>query len=171
MFFKSNDECEAWLLFLGEKEQDSSKPSPLKDSPDSIRISIEDDLHRSLFIARRVVSWLGDFDSALLWIREYKIWPSSENWHLYYRLRSSYSNYCQLQETPGHLALGHERDDLISFVQLALLFGWGGHLLAIPDTTYAFLSHDGWIHLKSERAHHRILTEVAEYSLPRVARQ
>jgi len=171
MFFKSNDECEAWLRFLGEKEPDRSKPSPLKASPASIRISVEDDLHRSLIIARRLVSWLEDFDSALLWIREYKIWPSSENWHLYYRLRSSYSNYCQLQEAPGHFALGHEKDDLISLVQLTLLFGWGGHLLAVPDTTYAFLSHDGWIHLESEGKRDRILADIAEYSLTRFTRQ
>lgn len=171
MFFKVNHECEKWLSFLGEEEPDRSQPSPLKDSPGGIRISIEGDLHRSIVVARRLVSWLGDFDSALFWIREYKIWPSSENWHLYYRLRSSYADHRQLHEAPGHLVLGHEKDDLVSLIQLALLFGWGGHLLAVPNITYSFLSHDGWIHLESEVERGRILSEIDEYSLERVVRQ
>ena len=70
------------------------------------------------------------------------IWPSSENWHLYYRLRQSYGDYRLLEETPGHLFLKHESEDLASFLQLAILNGWGRYLLAEADYVNVFFSHD-----------------------------
>src|SRR5438552_16817824 len=44
-------------------------------------------------------------DSSLLWITGYGIWPSSENLHLYYRLRESYGDRRLLAEAPAHLCL------------------------------------------------------------------
>ena len=52
----------------------------------------------------------------LLWITEWSIWPSSENWHLHYKLRHSYGDLRLLHEAPGHLFLGHESEDLASFL-------------------------------------------------------
>jgi len=49
---------------------------------------------------------------ALVWITEWGIWGSSENWHLYYTLRQSYGDLRLLHEAPGHLFLGHESEDL-----------------------------------------------------------
>jgi len=45
----------------------------------------------------------------LLWITEWGIWPSSEN-------------------------LEHETEDLASFMQIAMLNGWGGYVLT--DANY-----------------------------------
>jgi hypothetical protein len=58
---------------------------------------------------------------------------SSENWHLYYKLRQSYGYPRLLHEAPGHLFLGHESEDLTSFLQIAMLNGWGGYILTQAD--------------------------------------
>lgn len=82
---------------------------------------------------------------SLLWITEWSIWPSSENWHLYYKLRHSYGDLRLLPEAPGHLFLGHESEDLSSFLQIAMLNGWGGYILTQADHVNAFFSHDEYI--------------------------
>ncbi len=81
----------------------------------------------------------------LLWITEWSIWPSSENWHLYYKLRHNYGDLRLLHEAPGHLFLGHESEDLASFLQVAILNGWGGYILTQADYVNAFFSHDEFI--------------------------
>jgi hypothetical protein len=81
-------------------------------------------------------------EPALLWITEWGIWSSSENWHLYYKLRQSYGDPRLLEESPGHLFLKHESEDLATFLQLAMLNGWGGYLLTQANYINVFFSHD-----------------------------
>jgi hypothetical protein len=81
----------------------------------------------------------------LLWVTEWGIWSSCENWHLYYKLRHSYSDQRLLDEAPGHLCLGHETEDLASFLQVAMHNGWGGYVLTHADYANAFFSHDEFI--------------------------
>jgi hypothetical protein len=88
---------------------------------------------------------------ALLWITEWGIWPSSENWHIYYKLRQSYADHRLLHEAPGHLFLEHESEDLASFLQLAILNGWGGYFLSGSNHINAFFSHDEYIDFYAER--------------------
>ena len=81
----------------------------------------------------------------LLWVTEWGIWPSSENWHLYYKLRQTYGDQRLLYETPGHLFLEHEAEDLASFLQIAMLNGWGGYVLTQANYVNAFFNHDEYI--------------------------
>ncbi len=41
--------------------------------------------------------------------------------------------------------LGHESEDLASFLQIAMLNGWGGYILTQADYVNAFFSHDEYI--------------------------
>jgi len=50
-----------------------------------------------------------------------------------------------LHESPGHFFLNFECEDLASFLQLAMLNGWGGYVLTSPNYVSAFFSHDGYI--------------------------
>jgi hypothetical protein len=50
-----------------------------------------------------------------------------------------------LQEAPGHLFLEHEIEDFASFLQLAMLNGWGGYVLTQANYVNAFFSHDQFI--------------------------
>jgi hypothetical protein len=78
----------------------------------------------------------------LLRITEWSVWPSSENWHLHDKLRHSYGDLRLLHEAPGHLFLEHDSEDLASFLQIAMLNGWGGYILTQADYVNAFFSHD-----------------------------
>jgi hypothetical protein len=86
----------------------------------------------------------------LLWVTEWGIWPSSENWHLYYKLRQTYGDQRLLHELPGHLFLEHEEEDLASFLQIAMLNGWGGYVLTHANNVNAFFSHDEYINFFAE---------------------
>uniref|UniRef100_Q01Q80 Uncharacterized protein n=1 Tax=Solibacter usitatus (strain Ellin6076) TaxID=234267 RepID=Q01Q80_SOLUE len=81
----------------------------------------------------------------LLWITEWGIWESSENLHLYYKMRQVYGDNRLLHEAPGHLFLAHETEDLASFLQIAMLNGWGGYVLTQAGYVNAFFSHDEYI--------------------------
>ncbi|SNT25336.1 hypothetical protein SAMN05421770_106103 [Granulicella rosea] len=81
----------------------------------------------------------------LLWITEWGIWPSSENWRLYYKLRESYGDRQLLEDAPGHLFLEHETEDFASFLQLAIQNGWGGHIQPVAPYVTAFFSHDEYM--------------------------
>ena len=50
-----------------------------------------------------------------------------------------------LHEAPGHLFLEHETEDLASFLQLAMLNGWGGYVLTHANYVNLFFSHDEYM--------------------------
>jgi hypothetical protein len=92
-----------------------------------------------------IASYLEPFDECLLWVTLSGVWGSSENLHLYYRVRESYGDRRQLAAAPGHLFAKHEGADLATFIQLALIFGWDFYLLTFPAYHTAFVSHDEFI--------------------------
>lgn len=85
-----------------------------------------------------------DAGPALLWITEWGIWPSSENWHLYYQLRRPHDRQL-LHEAPGHLFMPFESEEFASVFQVALTNGWGGYLLTPNSEVNLFFSHDEYI--------------------------
>ena len=87
---------------------------------------------------------LGPWESCLLWITTFGVWPSSENLHLYYRFRSSYGETSHLDERPALLALKHEGVNVESFLHFAVLFGWEAYLVTSEDYARVFASHDGF---------------------------
>ncbi len=100
----------------------------------------------SQFIARSVEP----FDQCLMWVTTWGVWPSSENLHLFYRLREGYGERRPLHEAPGHLFLTHEGADLATFVQLGLLFGWDFYLVPGPNYATAFVSHDEFLEFRTD---------------------
>jgi hypothetical protein len=139
MRFYTKDECEEWLRGL-----ERLKP----DATPGVRTA---HVHYPTLASRifYFAHWIGNSlmyrSPALLWITEWGIWESSENWHLYYKLRQTYGDIRLLHEAPGHLFLGHESEDLTSFLQVAMLNGWGGYVLTQADYVNAFFSHDEYI--------------------------
>jgi hypothetical protein len=94
------------------------------------------------FIENSLRPWRG---RCLFWVTAWGIWESSENWHLYYRLRESYGDRKLIEEAPAHLFLSYESSDLISFLQIALSMGWDFYVLTEADYSRVFVSHDEWI--------------------------
>ena len=124
------------------------------------RVGYPPEPYRFLFVAHWIAAALTYRMPALLWITEWSIWPSSENWHLYYKLRQTYGDPRLLHEAPGHFFLEHEVEDLASFLQMAMLNGWGGYVLTQADYVNAFFSHDEYIDFFAK--HDANLTPVRE---------
>ena len=142
--FYTADECENWL-----KGRKRVKPDLVEDGL-SHRLLYPHQPHRVYYIAHWIAANLTYRQPALLWITEWGIWQSTENWHLYYRLRESYGDHHLLHEAPGHLFLQHEAEDLASFLQLSMLNGWGGYVLIHGGYVNLFFSHDEFIDFYSD---------------------
>lgn len=137
MRFYTKLESDEWL-------QARSLKLPLVAS-ESLRVDYQSENRRMAFYAHWLASHLPQRSPTLLLLTECGVWPSSENWHLYYKLRQSYSDVRLLHEAPGHLFLEHEVEDLASFLQLAMMNGWGGYVLSGITSLNAFFSHDEYI--------------------------
>jgi hypothetical protein len=98
-----------------------------------------------LWLSDVLAAGLVPFDECLLWVTLWGVWSSSENWHLFYRLRETYGERRRLWHAPGHLFLKHESPDLTTFIQLALIFGWDFYLIPAPGYHAAFVSHDEYL--------------------------
>lgn len=139
MRFYTESECEAWLSGRGRKKPD------LIPEAHTERIEYPPQPYQVFYTAHWIATELTYRRPTLLWITEWGIWPSSENWHMYYKLRQTYRDSRLLHEAPGHLCLEHEAEDLATFLQIAMLNGWGGYLLTEANYVNAFFSHDEYI--------------------------
>lgn len=146
MRFYTENECEEWL-----RGRERRKP---KEIPEIHRelFAYPPEGYRYFHLAHWVASSLVCRRPALLWIQEWGIWPSNENWHLYYKLRQTYGDQRLLPEAPGHLFLEHESEDLATFLQVAMLNGWGGYILIHAGDVNAFFSHDMYIEFFAEKS-------------------
>jgi hypothetical protein len=106
---------------------------------------------KQYWFAGFLTSSLGPFDECLLWVTQSGVWPSSENLHLFYRVRESYGERRLLEDAPGHLFLKHELADLTTFVQLGLSGGWDFYLIPTPTYAAAFVSHDEFVKLHTDQ--------------------
>lgn len=95
-------------------------------------------------VASVVVLGLPPSKEILLEVTGWGIWPSSENRHLFARLRASYCEVRSIEQAPGHVFYPAEEPDLISFMQLAIQNGWDAELLTAERQHRVAISHDGW---------------------------
>lgn len=137
MRFYTPQRCEEWLAQRTRVLPDKSLPAE--------RFEYPNEAYRYFSIASAVAHSIAYRQPTLLWVTEWGIWPSSENWLLYYKLRQTYGDFQLLQDAPGHLFLEYESEDLGTFLQLAMLCGWGGYVLTQADYVNAFFSHDEYM--------------------------
>lgn len=160
MRFYTQEECEQWL-----RGRQRLKPDAISEIQKE-RVPYPKEPYQIFSMAHWIATSLTFREPTLLWITEWGIWPSSENWHLYYKLRHSYSEVRLFHEAPGHLFLEHESEDLASFVQIAMLNGWGGYILTHANYVNGFFSHDEYIDFFAERGEN--LVEVRKKFRPLV---
>jgi hypothetical protein len=163
------------LRFYTKEESDGWLTGRGRVSPDLIpgiraeRVVYPPEPHRIFHIAHWTATTQTYRQPVLLLITEWGIWASSENLHLYYKLRQSYGDHRLLHEAPGHLFLEYEMEDLASFLQIAMLNGWGGYLLTDAGYLNAFFSHDEYIDFFAEND--ALLAEVRAEFAPRPPRK
>jgi hypothetical protein len=131
----------------------------------NVCFSVENSPYAAIALARRLVSWLGDFGESEFWISEFGIWPSREDWNLYERFRAACHNEQQLFDAPSHLLGSNERADLETLLGIAIAFGWGGHIIPDPPLAYIYLSHDGWVFVASMVGAPRIKSDLDELEI------
>jgi hypothetical protein len=141
--FLTKDESAAWADALGHDGSTAARDLPHIE----VRLPSQPSYYA---FCRAIAEAIEPRSSCLLWIVQHGIWPSSENWHLYYRLRQSYGEHRLLHEAPGHLFLDYESPDLVSFLQIALACGWDANMF--PQLSYGdagsarvLISHDEFI--------------------------
>jgi hypothetical protein len=120
--------------------------------PDYFSIHLPAESGRLLFLARLVASGMTFRDPCLLRVTNSYFWPTSNNWHLYYRLRQSYGDQRLIHEAPGHLFLDYETEDLATFLHVAMLFGWDAQMNFASPYFAADLSHDGFLDVHSDKS-------------------
>jgi hypothetical protein len=139
MRFYTQQQCEEWLTQRKRVLPDQEESLPVE------RFEYPKEAYRLFPVANGIAQSITYRRPTLLWVTEWGIWPSSENWQLYYKLRQSYGDFQLLHDAPGHLFLEHESEDLSTFLQVAMLSGWGGYILTEVNYVNAFFSHDEYI--------------------------
>ena len=166
MFFCSQSECHELVKGFGfvadPKVNHIERLPPFQHE---IALSFSEHRNRCYSIAQACVHWCGELDHSVLWVTEWGIWPSSENLHLYYTVRKSYGDFRPLWEAPGHEFLKHERTELVTFLDMVLLFGWGCLLFGNAQSSCLTVSHDEWIHFASDADLTAIAKEAEEFGL------
>ena len=166
MFFRTALECEELAKGLGldarPKENRLERPEATSEL---VRINFASRRRSSYALAQRFVSWFGTFNYCVLWITEFGIWPSDENLHLYYRLRSTLHDHRFLHEAPGHLFMGYEKAELVTFVDLAIQFGWGAFLFGVHADRRIVLSHDEWLLVDSDTSVADVIADIEHLEL------
>ncbi len=147
----TSTEATDWCKDRGVYLSAHGRPIHDEDSEKKCRFDIaHEDASRSFWISKYVEASIRPWNRCLLWVNSWGIWPSAENWHMYYRLRQTYGDYRLLDETPGHLFFEYETSDLVTFFQIAILSGWDASLITSEDYVRAFVSHHQQIEFSSK---------------------
>jgi hypothetical protein len=133
MWFLTTTESENWVLAHGVPLNDRRLPASRSDHHAYVRTSFPPSVYQLLWFCRLISTWLQPRSRCLLWVTKHGLF-SSENLHLYYRLRQGYGDHRLLDEAPGHLFLDFEEPDLVSLLEVCLLSGWD--LWLVPELEY-----------------------------------
>ena len=145
MRFLSKQECVDWCELLQIPLDSTGWPDSQKGFGDSFRVLHPREPYRIFNLAQVIESITYCQDERLLWVTNSVIWPSSVNSHLYNKLKESYGDPRPIADSPGHLFGKVESNDVITFLQLLMLFGWDAYLFSKRNCVSVFCSHDEWL--------------------------
>ena len=138
-------ELKDWCIGQGVELDARGVPIHPHGGSSAVRCDLPKDITKLTWFCRFIERSIQPRKDCLLWVTTWGVWPSSENWHLYYRLRQSHGDQRLIHEAPGHLFLEFEAADLVSFVEIGLIAGWDMHLIPTIGYGRAFVSHDEWV--------------------------
>ncbi len=78
-------------------------------------------------------------------LTDWSIFPQYENTFLYYSLRKMNMNNDHIFDSPGHLFLPHEQNELFSLISICILNSYDLVILENNDYSRYKLCHDGFI--------------------------
>jgi len=156
MQFLHLNECTAWCRRHGGIVDEAWKlaPDPTLQHISRIVFAPSGSVGLEAAAEAACLQAVSPYDQALLWIREWGIWPSAEDWPRFYTARGSRGERSSLEEKPGHVFEGStDTSELALFLRMVLDQGWGAHLLAARQGRILrrlWISHDGWIELGTD---------------------
>lgn len=86
-----------------------------------------------------------DDEEALLWINEYGIWPSREDWVLFDGFRRSLGEDGPIYMKPGHIFSKNDIQPVGSLLAMVLYFSLGAVLVSAQKGAVIKVSHDDFI--------------------------
>ncbi len=137
-------ELKDWCSGHGVELDDRAAPLPPYGGSFTVRCDFPKSVPQLTWFCRFIERSLQPRQHCLLWVTTWGVWPSSENWHLFYRLRQSHAEHRLIHEAPGHLFLDFEEADLVSFIEISIINGWDMHLIPTVGYGRVFVSHDEW---------------------------
>jgi hypothetical protein len=100
---------------------------------------------------RRLHSW----DECMLWVTEWGVWPSSEDWPKYYDARGAHGERRSIDVAPAQVFRFDEAALLVEFTTLVLENAWDAHMIPVmalrPTGQRVLISHDEWVEIRSAR--------------------
>jgi hypothetical protein len=131
------------LDWLSKRQlQDSSGSIDYPGSIQAVRSRIPMDSGRKTALSRVIASLFAEDEEALLWINEFGIWPSAEDWNLFDGFRLSLGEAKAVQERPGHLFSKAELKVAGSLIAMILYFCLGAVLVSTKRGLVIKISHD-----------------------------
>lgn len=122
---------ETLMNFLGKIESanmvrdlnPNAEPAQLE-----LRVEFSECLDRSAPLARLIGTILGKDQPSLLWITEFGVWPSLENWDLFDSLRAVSGERRPLADAPGH-NFGANEMNRLDFLSASRAAEWLGRIV------------------------------------------
>ena len=111
-------------------------------------------------LSNRIFDSIGLLD-AILYVNSTGVWPSQENWTLFYTVRKALGDHELLKYSRGNLLRHSEAELRVTLVQVCILNGWDFTLFC-PKGTYAFLfNHDQWFQCyESDKFNRQLTTKI-----------
>jgi hypothetical protein len=98
--------------------------------------------------ARDLVLRLGAWEECVVFIREWGVWPSGEDWPTFYAWRGSRNERRSLEVAPGHRFGTEQAGELVDLLRLVMENAWDADVMCSIQgsarRTRARVSHDGW---------------------------
>lgn len=108
---------------------------------------------REPVVASAALRALGSWDECLVWVVEWGVWTSGEDWPRFYAWRGAVGERRSLEAAPGHLFRAGEASALEVLVTQILENGWDATLLPASEGASTdrrvVSSHDEWIEVRS----------------------
>lgn len=147
MIVFSIDECLNWFKGRTFALDELSQPVRCNNSGHKLHGKFPANFNGILWIIRQIEQALIIDSQCLVWISDWSIFHSGDNFHLFYKFSQSYNCNALISSSPGHLCMSYERAEIVTLVWLCVSQGWDVHVVPDNDCISAFFSHDGWFEL------------------------
>lgn len=102
---------------------------------------IPGDAGRKMALAKLLRSYLNWDAGVLLWVTDWGIWPSSENWLIFERLRAGSGETRSLLEAPAHLFSAQDQEEGEAVLAVGLYFMWDMTVVAAGEPVVVQFDH------------------------------